>query len=179
MSVRPYSWEGNCPPGRKQWQPTTGFMTNITCRLSALRLGSTRPPALDLWVCNYLYLALYCLVLCVSFQNGKRVLLPTGVRSSQCSHLKTPRGHFRLLVLAMTCQCLYCMQGAESDWAFDYWHQWWHHAWCHNVSHSAAVATTCCWLSHDSCRAATWLVASVSSCRRDVMLSNLFQHLEN
>jgi len=28
-------WGGNCRPGRKYWQPTAGFMTHITCRLTA------------------------------------------------------------------------------------------------------------------------------------------------
>jgi len=27
--------EGNCRPGGKQWQPTAGFMTHVTCRLTA------------------------------------------------------------------------------------------------------------------------------------------------
>jgi len=26
---------GNCRPGRKYWQPTAGFMTHVTCRLTA------------------------------------------------------------------------------------------------------------------------------------------------
>ena len=26
---------GNCGPGGKQWYPTAGFMTHVTCRLTA------------------------------------------------------------------------------------------------------------------------------------------------
>jgi len=107
------------------------------------------------------------------------VLLPTDIRSSKCSPLENTQRHFWLVFLAVTCRCVYCIQRAESTWSLDEWHQWWRHAWCHDVSHSAGVTTTCCRLSLDWCRAATWLVATVSSCRGDVMLSNLFQHLEN
>ena len=37
---------GNCRPGGKQWQPTTGFMTHVTCRLTAKNLDQLRNPML-------------------------------------------------------------------------------------------------------------------------------------
>jgi len=32
---RPTGREGNCGPGGKYWQPTAGFMTHVTCPLTA------------------------------------------------------------------------------------------------------------------------------------------------
>jgi len=29
-------WGGNCRPGGKYWQPTTGFMASVTCRLTVV-----------------------------------------------------------------------------------------------------------------------------------------------
>ena len=37
---------GNCRPGRKQWQPTAGFMTHLTCRLSVKNRDQLRNPTL-------------------------------------------------------------------------------------------------------------------------------------
>ena len=37
---------GNCRPGGKQWQPTTGFMTHVTCRLTAKNRDQLRNPTL-------------------------------------------------------------------------------------------------------------------------------------
>ena len=37
---------GNCGPGGMYWQPTTGFMTHITCRLSAKNQDQLRNPML-------------------------------------------------------------------------------------------------------------------------------------
>jgi len=42
-----YGWEGNC---RKYWQPTTGFVINVTCRLTADRPESTVSPTFNLQV---------------------------------------------------------------------------------------------------------------------------------
>ena len=36
----------NCRPGGKQWQPTVGFMTYITCRLIAKNRDQPRNPTL-------------------------------------------------------------------------------------------------------------------------------------
>ena len=38
--------EGNCRPGGKYWQPTAGFMTHITCRLTAKNRDQLRIPTL-------------------------------------------------------------------------------------------------------------------------------------
>ena len=38
--------EGNCRPGGKKWQPAAGFMTHITCRLTAKYLDQLRNPTL-------------------------------------------------------------------------------------------------------------------------------------
>ena len=38
--------EGNCRPGGKYWQPTVGFMTHITYRLTAKNRDQLRNPAL-------------------------------------------------------------------------------------------------------------------------------------
>jgi len=37
---------GNCRPGEKQWKPTAGFMTHITCRLTAKNWDQLRNPTL-------------------------------------------------------------------------------------------------------------------------------------
>jgi len=36
--------EGNCRPGGKYWQPTAGFMTLVTCRLTAKNQDQLRNP---------------------------------------------------------------------------------------------------------------------------------------
>ena len=36
--------EGNCRPGGKLWQPTVGFMTRVTCRLTAKNRDQLRNP---------------------------------------------------------------------------------------------------------------------------------------
>jgi len=43
--------EGNCGSGGKQWQSTTGFMTHVTCRLTAKNRDQLRNPTLGnrLW----------------------------------------------------------------------------------------------------------------------------------
>ena len=38
--------DGNCRPGGKQWQPTAGFMTHVTCRLTAKNRDQLRNPTL-------------------------------------------------------------------------------------------------------------------------------------
>ena len=38
---------GNCRPGEKQWQPTAGFMTHVTCRLTTKNRDQLRNPTLD------------------------------------------------------------------------------------------------------------------------------------
>jgi len=38
--------EGNCGPGGKYWQPTAGFMTHVTCRLTAKKRDQLRNPSL-------------------------------------------------------------------------------------------------------------------------------------
>ena len=38
--------EGNCRPGGKLWQPTAGFMTHVTCRLTAKNRDQRRNPSL-------------------------------------------------------------------------------------------------------------------------------------
>ena len=38
--------EGNCGPGRKLGQPTAGFMTHVTCRLTAKNRDRLRNPTL-------------------------------------------------------------------------------------------------------------------------------------
>jgi len=37
---------GNCGPGGKQWQPTAGFMTHVTCRPTAKNRDQHRNPTL-------------------------------------------------------------------------------------------------------------------------------------
>jgi len=37
---------GNCRPGGKKWQPTAGFMTHVTCRLTAKDRDQLRNPTL-------------------------------------------------------------------------------------------------------------------------------------
>ena len=41
-----FGWESNCEPGGKLQQPTAGFMTNVTCGLTAKKLGSAACPML-------------------------------------------------------------------------------------------------------------------------------------
>ena len=38
--------EGNCRPGEKYWQPTAGYMTHVTCRLTAKNRDQLRNPTL-------------------------------------------------------------------------------------------------------------------------------------
>jgi len=38
--------DGNCGPGGKWWQPTAGFMTHVTCRLTAKNRDQRRNPTL-------------------------------------------------------------------------------------------------------------------------------------
>ena len=40
--------EGNCGPGGKKWQRTAGFMTHVTCRLTAKNRDQLRNPTIDL-----------------------------------------------------------------------------------------------------------------------------------
>ena len=48
---------GNCRPGRKLWQPTAGFMTHVTCRLTAKNRDQLRNPALGnrVWATFYTF----------------------------------------------------------------------------------------------------------------------------
>ena len=41
-----FGWKSNRGPGGKERQPTTGFMTNVTCRLTAKKPGSAPCPTL-------------------------------------------------------------------------------------------------------------------------------------
>jgi len=43
-SSPPKGCGGNCRPGGKYWQPTAGFMTHVTCRLTAKNRGSAPEP---------------------------------------------------------------------------------------------------------------------------------------
>jgi len=43
--------EGSCRPGGKEWQPTAGFMTHVTCRLTAKNRNQLRNPTLGNRVC--------------------------------------------------------------------------------------------------------------------------------
>ena len=43
---RPTGREGNCGPGGKYWQPTAGFMTHVTCPLTAKNRDQLRNPTL-------------------------------------------------------------------------------------------------------------------------------------
>jgi len=49
--------EGNCKPGGKLWQPTAGFMTYVTCRLT--EPGSAPEPYARQSSMGYLYLFYY------------------------------------------------------------------------------------------------------------------------
>jgi len=50
--------EGNCGPGRKLGQPTAGFMTHVTCRLTAKNRDQLRNPTLGNRVTFCLFLLL-------------------------------------------------------------------------------------------------------------------------
>jgi len=39
--------QGNCRPGEKLWQPTAGFMTHVTCTLTAKNRDQLRNPTLS------------------------------------------------------------------------------------------------------------------------------------
>jgi len=43
--------EGNCRPGGKYWQPTAGFITRVTCRLTAKNWDQLQSPMLGNRVC--------------------------------------------------------------------------------------------------------------------------------
>jgi len=51
--------EGNCGPGGKYWQPTAGFMTHVTCMLTAKNRDQLRNPTLG----NRLWATLTCFLL--------------------------------------------------------------------------------------------------------------------
>jgi len=50
---------GNCRPGGKQWQPTAGYMTQVTCRLTAKDRNQLRKPMLGNVEYGLRYLYLY------------------------------------------------------------------------------------------------------------------------
>ena len=55
---------GNCRPGGKQWQPTAGFMTHVTCRLTFKNRDQLRNPMLAnrVWATfTLLLIAMSCL----------------------------------------------------------------------------------------------------------------------
>jgi len=60
--------EGNCGPGGMKWQPTAGFMTHVTCRLTAKNRDQLRNPTIDL--VTPLMCVCVCVCLCARLSSG-------------------------------------------------------------------------------------------------------------
>ena len=56
---------GNCGPGGKYWQPTAGFMTHVTCRLTAKNRDQLRKPRLGNRVWASFTFTFICCGICV------------------------------------------------------------------------------------------------------------------
>ena len=73
--------EGNCGPGGKYWQPTVGFMTHVTCRLTAKYRDHLRNPTLG----NRVWATFTFLYYTVHFTAGRTAGRTTGCTTSRTS----------------------------------------------------------------------------------------------
>jgi len=89
---------GNCRHGGKSWQPTAGFMTHVTCRLTAKSRDQLRNPTLG----NQVW-ATFTFTLCQFPTCQCRVYLRQNARGMWGS---TPRYHFGGDQLSLPPPCL-------------------------------------------------------------------------